>query len=116
MTSSNNVTFDDILQYELIKRTYHNILMKLDSKNMRTLKQGLKELLNFVRRIKDYILDKNLKRILQYQQKLAKRLLFLINIRFLIFFIYKMIINNLIVKLYESIKTIIQEINEIIRY
>ncbi|AKA72814.1 hypothetical protein SULI_02045 [Saccharolobus solfataricus] len=114
--SGNNITFNDILQYEIIKRTYQNIITKLNSRNLKTLKEGLKELLNFVRDIKNNILDKRLRRAIQYQQKLAKRLLLIINIRYAIFFIYKILVNTLVSRLYESIKTLLEEVSNHVRY
>ncbi|AGJ63992.1 hypothetical protein [Saccharolobus islandicus] len=118
MTNANSkdVTFNDILQYEIIKKTYQNIITKLNSRNLKSLKEGLRELLNFVRDIKNNILDKRLRRIIQYQQKLAKRLLLIINIRYVIFFIYKVLVNTLVSRLYESIRTLLEEVSNVIRY
>ncbi|MCH4815943.1 MAG: hypothetical protein QXY87_12015 [Saccharolobus sp.] len=113
---SNNVTFNDILQYEIIKKTYQNIITKLNSRNLKSLKEGLRELLNFVRDIKNNILDKRLRRMIQYQQKLAKRLLLIINIRYVIFFIYKVLVNTLVSRLYESIRTLLEEVSNVVRY
>ncbi|ACP39424.1 hypothetical protein [Saccharolobus islandicus] len=114
--NSNDVTFNDILQYEIIKKTYQNIITKLNSRNLKSLKEGLRELLNFVRDIKNNILDKRLRRMIQYQQKLAKRLLLIINIRYVIFFIYKVLVNTLVSRLYESIRTLLEEVSNVIRY
>ncbi|WP_432517961.1 hypothetical protein [Saccharolobus islandicus] len=114
--NSNDVTFNDILEYEIIKKTYQNIITKLNSRNLKSLKEGLRELLNFVRDIKNNILDKRLRRIIQYQQKLAKRLLLIINIRYVIFFIYKVLVNTLVSRLYESIRTLLEEVSNVIRY
>ncbi|ADX86655.1 hypothetical protein [Saccharolobus islandicus] len=118
MTNANSkdVTFNDILQYEIIKKTYQNIITKLNSRNLKSLKEGLRELLNFVRDIKNNILDKRLRRMIQYQQKLAKRLLLIINIRYVIFFIYKVVVNTLVSRLYESIRTLLEEVSNVIRY
>ncbi|ADX84010.1 hypothetical protein GO599_07380 [Sulfolobus islandicus] len=118
MTNANSkdVTFNDILQYEIIKKTYQNIITKLNSRNLKSLKEGLRELLNFVRDIKNNILDKRLRRMIQYQQKLAKRLLLIINIRYVIFFIYKVLVNTLVSRLYESIRTLLEEVSNVIRY
>ncbi|ACP49967.1 conserved hypothetical protein [Sulfolobus islandicus Y.N.15.51] len=114
--NSNDVTFNDILEYEIIKKTYQNIITKLNSRNLKSLKEGLRELLNFVRDIKNNILDKRLRRMIQYQQKLAKRLLLIINIRYVIFFIYKVVVNTLVSRLYESIRTLLEEVSNVIRY
>ncbi|ACP56606.1 hypothetical protein [Saccharolobus islandicus] len=114
--NSNDVTFNDILQYEIIKKTYQNIITKLNSRNLKSLKEGLRELLNFVRDIKNNILDKRLRRMIQYQQKLAKRLLLIINIRYVIFFIYKVLVNTLVSRLYKSIRTLLEEVSNVIRY
>ncbi|ACP36815.1 conserved hypothetical protein [Sulfolobus islandicus Y.G.57.14] len=114
--NSNDVTFNDILEYEIIKKTYQNIITKLNSRNLKSLKEGLRELLNFVRDIKNNILDKRLRRMIQYQQKLAKRLLLIINIRYVIFFIYKVLVNTLVSRLYESIRTLLEEVSNVIRY
>lgn len=116
MTVNNNITFNDILQYEIIRSKYQVIMDKLKDKNISVLKETLKEIIEFIKKIKGLALDRRLKNLIKYQQKLAKKLLLIINIRYIIFFIYKIILQKLIAKLYESIRIFITEIEKIIKY
>ncbi|TRM96182.1 hypothetical protein DJ530_12985, partial [Sulfolobus sp. E1] len=66
-------------------------------------------------KIKNFITDSRLKDIILNQEKVAKRLLVIINIRYLIFFIYKYIIGKLISTLYDLLQMFISKL-ETIKY
>lgn len=116
MTVNSNITFNDILQYEIIRSKYQVIMDKLKDKNVKVLKETLKEIIGFIKDIKRLVLDRRLRNLIKCQQKLAKKLLLIINIRYIIFFIYKIMLQKLIAKLYESIRIFVTEIEKIIKY
>ncbi|MEM3912226.1 MAG: hypothetical protein QXE55_08115 [Saccharolobus sp.] len=114
--SMTGVTFNDILQYRIISNSYEVILPRINTKDLKVFKQALKELLSFVSEIKSYITNEKLKYLIRYQEKLAQKLLFVIRIRYIIFFLYNTIVRSLTLKLYESIREFINEIGKIIKY
>ncbi|AOL16885.1 hypothetical protein BFU36_09390 [Sulfolobus sp. A20] len=115
MTTENNVTYTDLLDYQLLKHYYESVISRLKNKSIRNLKSTIKELLGVIGKIKNFITDSRLKDIILNQEKVAKRLLVIINIRYLIFFIYKYIIGKLISTLYDLLQMFISKL-ETIKY
>ncbi len=115
MTTENKVTYTDLLNYQLLKHYYESVISRLKNKSIRNIKSTIKELLGVIERIKNFITDSRLKDIISNQEKVAKRLLVIINIRYLIFFIYKYIIGKLISTLYDLLQMFISKL-ETIRY
>ncbi|MBW9141179.1 MAG: hypothetical protein K1T65_05730 [Candidatus Aramenus sp.] len=98
--------FDDIVNASLLRSKYEEYERILSSNRISEIRVAVRDFLTFIRDIKAYV-SSNLRTIIERQEKIAKELLFIIRIRYLIIFAYKAIVNKLVKSLVNAIKSFI---------
>ncbi len=96
--------FEDIVNASLLRRKYQEYERALSSNNVSEIKAVIRDFLNFVKSVKFYVSDA-LRSIIESQEKIAKELILVIRVRYLIIFAYKTIIRRLAHSLVNAIRS-----------
>lgn len=87
----------DLANYIIIRRTYENFKAELSGcNNVKELKPKVQKFLSFLSSID---VEASLKEFVNKQKEIAKKLLLVINIRYLIVFLYKYLVHRLLIEL-----------------
>ena len=101
----------DLASYIVIRRTYENFKSELSMcSNVKELKLKIQKFLSFLSSF-DFEIETKLKEFVSKQKEIAKKLLLIINIRYVIIFIYKYIVNKLLSELINLINVVLRELN-----
>ncbi|WP_390532330.1 hypothetical protein [Sulfurisphaera ohwakuensis] len=108
---NNILTMTDLASYIVIRRTYENFKNELSMcYNVKELKLKIQKFLSFLSSF-DFEIETKLKEFVSKQKEIAKKLLLIINIRYVIIFIYKYIVNKLLSELINLINVVLRELN-----
>ncbi len=98
-----DIAFDDIININLLKKKYEDYASSLTSGN--NIKAIVKDFISFIKQIRLSTLNSALLEILNEQERIAKKILLIYNIRYLLLIFYKSIIKMMINKLINLIKS-----------
>lgn len=98
-----SVEFDDIINVSILRNKYADYESAIKGKVLSI----IREFISFIRYIKTHTKSSKLLDLLNQQEKIAKRILLIYRIRFILFMIYKEIIENMINKLLRLIRAFI---------
>jgi len=108
---NNILIMTDLASYIVIRRTYENFKSELSMcSNVKELKLKIQKFLSFLSSF-DFEIETKLKEFVSKQKEIAKKLLLIINIRYVIIFIYKYIVNKLLSELINLINVVLRELN-----
>lgn len=87
----------DFANYIIIKKTFENFKQDLSScSNLKELKLKIKKFLSFISSLD---IESSLRNFIAKEKKIAKRLLLVIDIRYILIFVYKHLIQRLLAQL-----------------
>lgn len=99
----------DLANYTVLRRTYENFRSELSSCiNIKELKLKVQKFLSFISSIEA---EENLIEFITKQKEIAKRLLLVINIRYVIFFLYRYLVHKLLSELLSLINRALSILN-----
>ncbi|BDC19430.1 hypothetical protein [Acidianus sp. HS-5] len=98
-----DIAFDDIINVNLLKRKYEDYANSLTSGN--NIKAIVKDFISFIKQIRLTTFNSVLLGILDEQERIAKKILLIYNIRYILLIFYKSIIKMMINKLINLIKS-----------
>ncbi|MQL54942.1 hypothetical protein [Acidianus ambivalens] len=98
-----DIGLDDIINVNLLKKKYEDYANSFASgSNIKTI---VKDFISFIKQIRLTTFSSKLLEILDQQEKIAKRILLVYNIRYLLLIFYKSIIQRMISKLINLIRS-----------
>lgn len=106
------VSFTDLLNANLLRLKYKEYegLMRRRS-NPRELMGVVRDFLSFVERLKSTVNSSGLMRSLMEQERVAKRLITVIRVRYFLLFLYRKVIQNLVNRLISLIRSLLIQLS-----
>ncbi len=103
--------FQDILNYTIMRKRMSQFEeeLKLNRESPRSLKEVVKEFISFTRGVIREINDVNFREIMSRQLSLARKLLMTINFRWILIFLYRRVVTNLVNTLVSLINSAINQ-------
>lgn len=99
----------DLANYTIVRRTYENFKSELSGcTNVIELKLKVQKFIQFISSIEA---ESNLKNFISKQKDIAKKILLVINIRYLLIFIYKYLVQKLVSELISLINRVLVFLN-----
>jgi len=89
------ITLNDIINVSIVREKYEFYEDQIKHKDISTIYSAIKDLVSFIKEIKDYASEELLS-ILKEQERIAKKIITVIRFRYIIIFLYKRIIERLI--------------------
>ncbi len=89
------ITLNDIINVSIVRKKYEFYEDQIKHKDVSTIYSAIKDLVSFIMQIKNYA-SEELVVILKEQERIAKRIIMVIRFRYIIIFLYRKIIENLI--------------------
>ncbi|MEM3915293.1 MAG: hypothetical protein QXX67_08155 [Metallosphaera sp.] len=109
--NSYNPSFNDILDANLLKLRYEEYVSSLKKSNTKELMMTVKDFLSFVRNLRSSVSSSWLAKNLYDQEKIGRKIYFVLKVRYVILFLYRKIVEGLIVKLLSLIKSLLSQIS-----
>jgi hypothetical protein len=106
-----NLTFTDILDANLLRVKYREYEGLMRTSKTKELLGTVKDFLHFVERLKSHVGSTVLMRSLEEQERVAKRLITTIRVRYLLLFLYKRVIQNLINRLVSLMRSLLIQLS-----
>ncbi|MCY0850110.1 hypothetical protein [Sulfuracidifex metallicus] len=103
--------FQDVLNFSIMKKRLAQFEdeLKLNRESPKSLKAVVREFVEFTRTIYGEVTDLSFRELLTKQLKVAKRILLTINMRWIILFVYRRILTNLVNSLVSLINAVINQ-------
>lgn len=98
-----DIAFDDIINVNILKSKYEEFEVAIKARAISV----IKDFLAFIRHIRLHLKSSKLLNLINEQEKVAKRILWIYRIRFILFAIYKRLIERMVDKLVILIKAFI---------
>ncbi|MCG3109286.1 hypothetical protein L3N51_01576 [Metallosphaera sp. J1] len=110
-SSDSHVTFSDIIDANLLRKRYQDYEKSLKRSKPRDLMLVVKDFLTFVKGLKTSVTSSWLASNLAEQERIAKRIFTVLRLRYFILFLYRKIVDGLVTRLLNLIKSLVTQIS-----